>query len=280
MGNTSDCCMVISFTVRCMPRFCANLSFLFTESPFLARFEQAAAAGFSAVEFHYPYAHDPYAVRAALDAAGIEAALINVRAGDHTAGEWGFAGVPGRADTFKLCVDEALAYAEIIGVAQLNCLAGVRPTTASGHDCATTLVANLTFAAREAAKSGVAINLEPLNTVDVPGYLVANAAYARHVIELVGEPNLRLQYDWYHAAMMGIDVGNELAEVAPLAGHMQFADAPGRGEPGSGEIDFQTLFARLDELGYSGWLAAEYRPTKSTVSTLGWMRPANQPNPL
>jgi hydroxypyruvate isomerase len=270
-----------------MPRFAANLSFLFTEAPFLSRFALAAQAGFTGVEFHYPYGHDPYAVRAALDASGLSAVLINVRAGDHAAGEWGFAGVPGREETFRLCVDEAVSYAAVIGAPRINCLAGVRPNNVSGHACAQALTANLGHAARVAAKANIAINLEPLNTIDVPGYLVGTADYARYVIEQVGEANLGLQYDWYHATMMGADLRTQIREMLPVIRHMQFADAPGRNQPGSGEIDFPALFTLCDELGYQGWLAAEYRPLGATDESLAWLPrqraagvPSAKSNPL
>lgn len=254
-----------------MPRLAANLTFLFTELPFLSRFEAAAAAGFAGAEFHYPYAHDAYAVRSALDASGLKPVLINIRAGDHSAGEWGFAGVPGRESTFRICVEEAITYASVLGVPQINCLAGVRALGTDAMACTRTLSSNLAYAAKVCAQAGLQLNLEPLNTSDVPGYLVAQSDFARHIIERVGEPNLKLQYDWYHAAKMGEDVGAQMKELLPLIGHMQFADAPGRHEPGSGEIDFPRLFALADALGYKGWLSAEYKPTGDTRKSLAWM---------
>lgn len=256
-----------------MPRFAANLSFLFTEAPFLSRIDLAAQAGFQGVEFHYPYAHDPYAVKDALDASGVEAVLINIRAGDPAAGEWGMAGIPGREDTFRMCLDEAIAYAGIIGVRQLNCLAGVRPGGVDGMQCMRVLNANLALACSVAGEHGIAINLESLNTVDVPGFLVARSDYARHVIERVGAANLRLQFDWYHAAMMREDVAAQMRDLLPLIGHMQFADLPGRHEPGTGELPFASLVRLADELGYGGWLSAEYRPAGKTAASLAWMSP-------
>lgn len=254
-----------------MPRFAANLSFLFTELPFMDRFEAAARAGFKGVEFHYPFDHDPYAVRAALDAQGLTPVLMNIRAGDHATGEWGFAGIPGREATFRLCLEEALNYAATVGISQLNCLAGVRPLTADSLDCTHTLIANLTQAATQASQLGMRINLEPINTIDVPGYLVATSAYAMHVLERVGAQNLKLQYDWYHMKMMGEDLMRQTEELLPQIGHIQFADAPGRHEPGTGEIDLSALFSRVDALGYSGWVSAEYRPSKPTAETLYWL---------
>ncbi|MBL8521376.1 MAG: TIM barrel protein [Betaproteobacteria bacterium] len=255
-----------------MPRFAANVTFLFSELPFLSRFEAAARAGFGGVEFHYPYAHDPYAVKSALDASGLAPVLINIRAGDHAAGEWGFAGVPGRESTFRICVEEAISYAAILGVPQVNCLVGVRGPRADAMECTRVLTANLTFAAKACAEAGLQLNLEPLNTIDVPGYLVARSDFAHHLIERIGQPNLRLQFDWYHAAMMGEDIGAQLKDLLPAIGHMQFADAPGRHEPGSGDTDFPRLFALVDELGYKGWLSAEYKPSGETGKSLGWIK--------
>lgn len=254
-----------------MPRFAANLTFLFTELPFLSRFEAAASAGFAGAEFHYPYAHDPYAVKAALDASGLEPVLINIRGGDHAAGEWGFAGVPGRESTFRICVGEAVTYAAILGVPMINCLAGVRGPRADAGTCIKVLSANLAFAAKACAEADIQLNLEPLNTADVPGYLVAKSDFAHHIIERVDEPNLKLQFDWYHATMMGEDVAAQMTDLLPDIGHMQFADSPGRHEPGTGDIDFPRLFALADELGYKGWLSAEYKPSSDTRKSLAWL---------
>lgn len=255
-----------------MPRFAANITFLFTELPFMARFAAAARAGFGGVEFHYPYEFEPYAIREQLDLHGLAPVLMNIRAGDHKAGEWGFAGVPGREDTFRLCVTEAVSYAAEIGVPQLNCLAGVRAPGASGLDASNVLVANLRHAAAESAQAGIALNLEPINTVDVPGYLVATSAYALDIMARVGAANLRLQYDWYHMQMMREDLAGNTRALLPHIGHIQFADAPGRHEPGTGNIDFAALFQLLDAIGYDGWVSAEYRPLGRTEDSLGWMR--------
>jgi hydroxypyruvate isomerase len=254
-----------------MPRLAANISFLFAEAPFLARFALAAKAGFTGVEFHYPYAHDPYAIKDVLAEHALTPVLINIRAGDHAKGEWGFAGSPGRESTFRICVDEAIGYAEILGVKQINCLAGVRPIGVPAFACTQALIANLQLAATLGAEAGIAVNLEPLNTSDVPGYLVATSAYAQHVIESVGQSNLKLQFDWYHAAMMGEDVAAQMQSLLPLIGHMQFADAPGRHEPGTGGTDFANLFAQADAIGYTGWLSAEYRPSGKSAESFGWM---------
>ena len=271
-----------------MPRFAANISFLFTELPFLDRFGAAAAAGFSAVEFHYPYEYDPRDLRARLDQYRLVPVLINIRAGETTLGEWGFAGVPGREWAFRNCVTEAVEYARAIGVRQLNCLAGVRAPDIDAGACEATLLANLRHAARECALANLAINLEPINTHDVPGYLISNTTEAIGVMDEVGADNLMLQYDCYHMQIMegggAAALAATIERLLPRIGHIQFADAPGRQQPGTGVIDYPLLFAEIDRMGtngnsgggkYAGWVSAEYRPSagKCTQETLGWLEP-------
>jgi hydroxypyruvate isomerase len=263
-----------------MPRFAANISFLFTELPFMDRFGAARAAGFGAVEFHYPYDYAPRDVRAMLEAHRLDPVLMNIRAGDPAQGEWGFAGVPGREDVFCAYVAEAIEYAFAIGVRQLNCLAGVQPSGVERAACEETLVANLRFAASECALADIALNLEPINTQDVPGFLIRNTTEAIRVMDAVGASNLMLQYDCYHMQIM--EGGGAVALVATIErllhriGHIQFADAPGRHEPGTGAIDYRHVFTQIDRLiaagKYAGWVSAEYRPSagKTTGETLTW----------
>ena len=258
-----------------MPRFAANITFLFTELPFLDRFEAAASAGFSGVEFHYPYAIDPAEIRLRLDAHALTPVLMNVRGGNHARGEWGFAGIPGREATFRLCVIEAMQYALEVGIRQVNCLAGVRPPHAKLRTCELTLIDNVRRAAEEFAKVGLTLNLEALNTDDVPGFMVNNTRDAMRLINEIGADNVMLQYDWYHMQIMEGARAGSLADtmklLLPMIGHIQFADVPGRHEPGTGQIDFQALFAHVDAIGYEGWVSAEYRPSGKTEDSLGWM---------
>lgn len=264
-----------------MPRFAANISFLFTELPFLDRFAAAAAAGFDAVEFHYPYDHDSRDVREQLLQFRLKPLLINVRSGSPKLGEWGFAGVPGREETFQLCVAEAIEYALAIGVPQLNCLAGVQAPDSDMRFCEMTLASNLRHAARECALANLAINLEPINTQDVPGYLVSNSTDAIRVMDVVNARNLMLQFDCYHMQIMegggSAALAATIERLLPRIGHIQFADAPGRHEPGSGEIDFDDLFGRIGRIvgdgKYAGWVSAEYRPSegKRSDETFGWL---------
>ena len=258
-----------------MPRFAANITFLFTEVPFLDRFEAAARAGFKGVEFHYPYAIDPVEIRQRLDAHALTPVLMNIRAGNHTRGEWGFPGIPGREATFRLCVTEAMQYALEVGIRQINCLAGVKPAKIDVRTCELTLIDNVRRAAEELAKVDLTLNLEALNTQDVPGFLVSNTRDAMRLINEIGANNVMLQYDWYHMQIMEGARAGSLADtmrlLLPMIGHIQFADAPGRHEPGTGQIDFAALFAHVDAIGYEGWVSAEYRPSGKTEDSLGWM---------
>ncbi len=263
-----------------MPRFAANISFLFTEVPFLERFSAAAEAGFAAVEFHYPYDHDSKDVSNRLKQYRLTPVLINIRAGSQSLGEWGFAGVPGREESFQLCVAEAIEYALAIGVPQLNCLAGVLPPDADRGLCEMTLISNLRYAANQCQLAGLALNLEPINTQDVTGYLVSNTTDAVRVMDIVGAANIMLQYDCYHMRIMegggAVELAATIERLLPRIGHIQFADAPGRNEPGTGTIDYPHLFEEIDRVAasgsYGGWVSAEYRPSEGriTAETLEW----------
>jgi hydroxypyruvate isomerase len=254
-----------------MPRFAANLGFLFPEVPLAERFGAAAAAGFAAVEFAQPWELEAREIAELLEANGLEMILFNLPMGDKSAGDFGIACLPGREDEFREGVARAIAYAGVLGNERVNCIAGKAPAGADAAALRATLLANLRYAAREMGRAGLTLVLEPINTVDVPGFVVARPAEAAALLADAGEPNTGLQYDIYHAAMMGEDPVEGLARFAPVIRHVQFADAPGRHEPGTGRVDIAACFARLDALGYAGWTAAEYRPTKATVETLGWL---------
>ncbi len=254
-----------------MPRFAANLGFLFPEVPLAERFGAAAAAGFGAVEYAQPYELEAREIAELLEANGLEMILFNLPMGDKSAGDFGIACLPGREDEFREGVARAIAYAGVLGNELVNCIAGKAPAGADAAALRATLLANLRYAAREMARAGLTLVIEPINTVDVPGFLVARPAEGAALLAETGAPNAGLQYDIYHAAMMGEDPVEGLARFAPVIRHVQFADAPGRHEPGTGRVDIAACFARLDALGYAGWTAAEYRPTKATVETLGWL---------
>lgn len=249
-----------------MPRFAANLSFLFTELPFLDRFEAAARAGFRGVEFMFPYATPAAEIRSRLDASGLELVLFNLPPGHWDKGERGFAALPGREDEFASAVDLALNYAEALACPRLHAMAGL---AAHGATRAA-YVANLRLAAEWAAPQGIDILIEPINTRDMPDYFLTRTADARDVIAEVGAPNLGLQLDLYHRHLMEGDVEGAIAEFAPLARHMQCADPPDRGEPSTREIDYARLFRAIDEVGYGGWIGCEYRPRSGTEAGLVW----------
>ena len=253
-----------------MPRFAANLSFLFLEYSFLDRFSAARAAGFEAVEFHFPYAVEQAVLAEVVLTSGVEVVLFNLPAGDWSKGDRGIACHPGRVAEFQEGVALAIDYAQALGCSRLNCLAGIAPPGISAETARATLVDNLRFAAALTRKAGIELLLEPLNTRDTPDFFVATPREGFALIEAVGDTNLRLQYDVYHAQIMEGDLAHTLATHLPRIGHIQIADNPGRHEPGTGEINFPFLFRHLDTIGYSGWVGCEYAPRGSTGASLGW----------
>lgn len=253
-----------------MPRFAANLSMLFTEHPFLDRFERAARAGFGAVEFLFPYAHTPGEVAARLKGNRLQCVLHNLPAGDWEAGERGIACLPDRIDEFRSGVARAIEYAQALGTAQLNCLAGKAP---AGVDAATlrrTFVDNLRFAAGEFRRAGLKLLIEPINYYDIPGFWLNTTAQAIGVLDEVGADNAFVQYDIYHAQRMEGELAATVQKHLARIAHMQLADNPGRHEPGTGEINYAFLFAHLDRIGYGGWIGCEYKPEGLTEAGLGW----------
>ncbi len=255
-----------------MPRFAANLSMLFTEVPFLERFERAAAAGFEAVEFLFPYAWPAAQIRALLDRHRLQLVLHNLPAGDWDAGERGIACLPDRVDEFRTGVATALEYARVLGVGQLNCLAGKAPAGVDPALLRATLVANLRHAAAELERAGLKLLVEPINTFDIPGFFVHRTAQALDILDEVGAANAFVQYDIYHAQRMEGELAATLQAHLPRIAHVQLADNPGRHEPGSGEIHYPFLFAHLDRIGYRGWIGCEYKPAAGTEAGLGWLR--------
>lgn len=251
-----------------MPRFAANLNFLFTELPFLDRFEAAARAGFRGVEFMFPYATPADEIRARLGATGLSLVLFNLPPGHWDKGERGFAALPGREDEFASAVDLALRYAETLGCPRLHAMAGL-----AGHGATReAYVANLRLAAAWAAPLGIDILIEPINTRDMPDYFLTRTADARDVIAEVGAPNLGLQLDLYHRHLMEGDVEAAIAEFGPLARHYQCADPPDRGEPSTTTLDYARLFQLIDASGYQGWIGCEYKPRGATLDGLDWLQ--------
>jgi hydroxypyruvate isomerase len=256
-----------------MPRFAANLSMMFTEVPFLERFGRAAAAGFDGVEFLFPYEHPKEVIAAELRRHGLTQALFNLPPGDFAAGERGLASLPGREAEFERGLATALDYAAALGCRTLHCMAGLLPDEGMRAERERLYVANLRRAARACAAAGVTLVIEPINTRDIPGYLISYQRDGRRIIEAVGEPNLRLQLDLYHCQIMEGDLARHVEAFADVTAHVQIAGVPERHEPDVGEIAYPYLFALLDRIGYAGWVGCEYRPRAATEAGLGWLAP-------
>ena len=253
-----------------MPRFSANISTLFTEHDVLDRFAAARDAGFEAVEMQFPYDLPLEDLVHAKRDAGVDVVLINLPGGDFEAGDRGLAGLPDRMEPYRLGVPLARVYAEALGCRRVNVLAGVAPEGADRAACQEALIDNLSYTATEMDLSGIRVLVEAINDTDIPGFLINSTAAARAAIDRAGHPNLALQCDIYHMTIMGEDPAAGLREQGTRVGHIQFADAPGRGEPGTGDVDFEGIFATIDEMGYQGWVGAEYVPSGPTDRSLTW----------
>ena len=255
-----------------MPRFAANLTLLFNEVPFEDRFAAAAAAGFRGVEYLFPYAWPAQGLADRLAQNGLTQVLFNLPPGDWDAGERGIACLPGRETEFRTGVEDAVHYARALGCERVNCLAGLAPPGEAPQRLWDTLRGNIAYAAGRLAEEGITLCLEAINSrVDMPGFMLDTSARVIKLMDEVGAENLRLQYDLYHMQIMEGDLIRTLERLLPRIGHIQFADNPGRHEPGTGEINFRSIFQALDHAGYDGWVSAEYRPKTSTDAGLGWL---------
>jgi hydroxypyruvate isomerase len=259
-----------------MPKFAANLTLLFNEVPFMERFAAARAAGFKAVEFQFPYAHDAHELAQALHANGLQLVLHNLPPGHWEAGERGIACQPDRVAEFRAGVERAIAYATALGCPQVNCLAGLLPAGVKREQAHATLVANLRFAADKLKAAGIRLLIEPINSFDVPGFFLNTTAQAQALLDEVGSDNLYIQYDLYHAQRMEGELAATAQKYLPRIAHIQLADNPGRNEPGTGEINYAFLFRHLDAIGYTGWIGCEYKPRTTTAAGLGWIKNLNK----
>lgn len=260
-----------------MPKFDANLSMLFTERDFLARFSAAAEAGFRGVEYLFPYDFPEADVARKLHDAGLEQVLFNLPSGDWAAGERGIGALPDRVDEFKAGVAKAVSYANALGCKRLNCLAGKIPANVAREDAHRTFVTNLRYAAKELEGAGIALVAEAINTYDIPGFFLSRSDQAFALIDEVGSKNLTLQYDIYHMQRMEGELAATLRANLARIGHVQLADNPGRHEPGTGEINYPFLFDVLDNIGYTGWIGCEYVPGNGTEAGLGWAKAYLEP---
>jgi len=251
-----------------MPRFAANLTLMFTEWPFLDRFAAAADAGFTAVEFLFPYDYPAEAVGARLAENGLTQALFNLPPGNWEAGERGFAARPGCFAALQDSVRAALPYAEATGVKRLHLMAGLADRR--DPEAVAAFRRGLAWTADELARAGIDTLIEPINPRDVPGYFLNDFGFARDLIAELAHPHLKLQFDIYHCQILHGDVTMRLRELMPMIGHIQTASVPARHEPGSGELNDAFLFDELDRLGYGGFVGCEYRPRDKTLDGLGW----------
>jgi hydroxypyruvate isomerase len=256
-----------------MPRFCANLTLLYNEHPFLDRFAAAARAGFRGVEYLFPYEYDKRRLAEQLARHGLTQVLHNLPAGNWAGGERGIACHPDRTREFQDGVAKAIEYASALGCGQVNCLAGIRPRHVEPDDARETFIRNLQYAAPRLKDAGIKLLIEAINTRDIPGFFLTCTRQALDIIRAVGSDNLFVQYDIYHMQVMEGDLAHTIETNLGLIPHMQLADNPGRNEPGTGEINYPFLFGHLDRLGYTGWIGCEYKPKTTTDAGLGWVRP-------
>ncbi|MCX7779439.1 MAG: hydroxypyruvate isomerase [Negativicutes bacterium] len=254
-----------------MPKFAANLSMLFTEVSFMERFALARQAGFTAVEYLFPYEYDANELKARLTENGLKQILFNLPAGDWAGGDRGIAASPDRVEEFRAGVARAVEYALVLGAERLNLLGGKRVAGYSDEEHWAVLVDNARYAARKLAEKGLNLVIENINHYDIPGVFISRSEQVFKLIDEVGLPNVFAQYDIYHAQRMEGELTATLRQHIAKIGHIQVADNPGRHQPGTGEINFPFLFKEIDALGYSGYIGLEYVPAPDTQSSLGWM---------
>lgn len=255
-----------------MPKFAANLTFLFTELPFLDRFEAAKAAGFEAVEYMSPYEFDRRELRERLDKFGLTQVLHNLPVADWAAGGRGLVVFEERKDEFRAGVTQAIDYATALGCKQVNCLSGLVPEGRAAGEFHATAVSNLAFAAKELGKAGIRLLIEPINHYDIPRFFLNTVEQAAEIIKDSGSDNLFIQYDLYHQQRTRGELLATYVKFKDRIGHIQLADNPGRNEPGTGEINYPYVFKALDAAGYDGWIGCEYRPKAATIDGLGWIK--------
>ena len=255
-----------------MPRFAANLSMLYPQHEFLDRFAAAAADGFAAVEYLFPYDFSAQEIQQRLSENGLVQALFNAPPGDWAAGERGIASLPGREEEFRSGIARALEYAAVLGNDRIHVMAGLLPSEDLRERQHAVYVQNLAYAAEQAAKAGITILIEPINTRDMPGFFLNRQDQAQAICKEVGAANLKVQFDFYHCQIVEGDVISKLRRDFAGVGHIQIAGVPDRHEPDLGELNYAWLFDEIDRLGYTGWIGCEYRPKGDTSEGLQWLR--------
>jgi 2-dehydrotetronate isomerase len=251
-----------------MPHFAANLGYLFPERPLLERIDAAAHCGFKAIELQFPYDVPPSEVKRAIERTRLTILGINTPPGERP-GEFGLAAVPGREKDFDVLFQRALDYIVAIGGTAVHCLAGhVSPEQRPAAE--RVFLSNLARAAERAAEKSVKILIEPVNPRDRPNYFLNHVEHAADIIAKLALPNVRMQFDFYHAQIVGGDLITRFEKHLPLIGHLQCAGVPLRCEPDEGEVNYPAVFGAVDRLGWRGWIGAEYRPRGRTEAGLGW----------
>jgi 2-dehydrotetronate isomerase len=251
-----------------MPHFAANLGYLFPERPLLERIDAAAHCGFKAIELQFPYDVPPSEVKRAIERTRLTILGINTPPGERP-GEFGLAAVPGREKDFDVLFQRALDYIVAIGGTAVHCLAGhVSPEQRPAAE--RVFLSNLARAAERAAEKSVKILIEPVNPRDRPNYFLNHVEHAADIIAKLALPNVRMQFDFYHAQIVGGDLITRFEKHLPLIGHLQCAGVPLRCEPDEGEVNYPAVFGAVDRLGWGGWIGAEYRPRGRTEAGLGW----------
>ncbi|MQG18813.1 MAG: hydroxypyruvate isomerase family protein [SAR202 cluster bacterium] len=257
-----------------MPKFSANISVLFKEYSFMKRFEKAAAHGFKAVEIQFPYSIEKEQILEKLESNKLELILHNLPSGKNITDK-GIACHPSRINEFQESVFKAIEYAKYLKCTQLNCLSGIREVNTSKKISLETLISNLQFATHELEKEKIKLLIEPINYFDMPGFFLNTTEEGKAIIQSVKSKNLFLQYDIYHMQIMEGNIIQTIKSNLNLIQHIQFADNPGRNEPGTGELNFQYIFNQLDQMGYHGWVGAEYNPSVNTAKSLNWFEMIN-----
>ena len=253
-------------------RFCVNVSILFTEVPLLERFSSARDAGFDAVELWWPSGEDPAAVQSAIEDAGVDVVLLNFDAGDMPAGDRGLASDPSLQGAFRSNVPVALELAGAVGATRLNALLGHELPDLGREEQLEVARENVRFAADAAVDQGAHILIEAVNTFENGPYLISRTKDASGFVASVERDNVALQYDAYHMQRMEGNVTATIEEHFAEIAHVQIADSPGRGQPGTGELNYDFIFRRLEELGYDGHVGLEYKaPDGDTEASLEWL---------
>jgi hydroxypyruvate isomerase len=253
-----------------MPRFAANLGYLYTDRPLLQRIDAAAASGFKAVELQFPYDVPAAQVKAALDRNNVAVLGLNTPPGERE-GEFGLAALPGREKDWQVLFNRALDYITAIGGSAIHCLAGKVPPE-QRPAAERTFIENLKVSADLAAAKNITLLIEPINPRDRPSYFLNHVEHAADIIAKAGKPNIKIQFDFYHVQIVGGDLVTRLQKYLPVVGHLQCAAVPVRHEPDGGEINYPFVFAEVDRLGFAGWIGCEYRPRGKTETGLGWGR--------